>query len=120
LPDDAPGASKVPDPGTVAAMEGFYRPRLKPALEISSASRSPSSRTTSTVSQIPIHLIRCISMRINSADIVVIIWGNCSMEGLAEVVGSSCSVHLEGFSGTEDLNKGKRRAGLVARVPRDN
>jgi hypothetical protein len=62
LPDDAPGASKVPDPGTVAAMEGFYRPRLKPALEISSASRSPSSRTTSTVSQIPIssHIICCI------------------------------------------------------------
>jgi hypothetical protein len=59
-------------------------------------------------------------LRIESAVIFVIIWGNCSVEGLAEVVGSSCSVHLEGFSGTEDLNKVKKRAGLVARVLRDN
>jgi hypothetical protein len=29
LPDDAPAASKVPDPGTVAAMECFYRPRAE-------------------------------------------------------------------------------------------
>jgi hypothetical protein len=62
LADDAPAAFKVSDPGTVAAMECFYRPRLKPALEIKSASISPSSRTTYAVSQIPIssHLICCI------------------------------------------------------------
>jgi hypothetical protein len=103
-------------------MECFYRPRLKPALEIKSASISPSSRTTSAVSQIPIssHLICLSLLRIESAIIFVKIWGNCSVEGLAEVVGSSGSVHLEGFSGTEDLNKVKKRAGLVATVLRDN
>jgi hypothetical protein len=77
LPDDALAASKVPDPGTIAAMEGFYQPRLKPALEIKSASISPSSRTTSAVSQIPIssYLICCIFIGIQSAIIVLIIWG---------------------------------------------
>jgi hypothetical protein len=77
VPDDVPAASKVHDPGTVAAMECFYRPRLKPALEIKSASISSSSRTTSAVSQIPIssHLICCIFIGIKSAVIVLIIWG---------------------------------------------
>jgi hypothetical protein len=46
----------------------------------------------------------------------VIIWGNFYVEGLAAVL----YVALFIWKATKFLDKGKRRAGLVARVPRDD